>query len=233
MNETDNVEATEVAEAPVEQRPEWLPEKFNSPEDMATSYSELESKLGQDREAIKTEVQKEFEEQRLNERPASVGDYAIPESLDETAVNDDALFRWWAQHSYEQGFGQEKFDAGIEQFVKYYDSQQPDLDAEEAKLGENAKARIEACDLWAQKFFPEHMAEAVLQLGTSAAGIEAIEHMMSNSQQTTMGSAGQANPALDEDAVRAKMKDPRYWNPAKRDAAYVKEVDEAFSKLYP
>ena len=77
------------------------------------------------------------------------------------------------------------------------------------------------------------MAEAVLQLGTSAAGIEAIEHMMSNSQQTTMGSAGQTNPALDEDAVRAKMKDPRYWNPAKRDAAYVKEVDEAFSKLYP
>ena len=67
MNETDNVEATEVAEAPVEQRPEWLPEKFNSPEDMATSYSELESKLGQDREAIKSEVKKEFEVQRLND----------------------------------------------------------------------------------------------------------------------------------------------------------------------
>lgn len=30
-----------------EARPEWLPEKFNSAEDMAKAYSELESKLGQ------------------------------------------------------------------------------------------------------------------------------------------------------------------------------------------
>lgn len=29
-----------------ESRPEWLPEKFKSPEDMAKAYSELESKLG-------------------------------------------------------------------------------------------------------------------------------------------------------------------------------------------
>lgn len=29
------------------QRPEWLPEKFKSPEDMAKAYAELESKLGQ------------------------------------------------------------------------------------------------------------------------------------------------------------------------------------------
>ena len=27
-------------------RPEWLPEKFGSPEDMAKAYGELESKLG-------------------------------------------------------------------------------------------------------------------------------------------------------------------------------------------
>ncbi len=30
-----------------EDRPEWLPEKFKSPEDMAKAYSELEKKLGQ------------------------------------------------------------------------------------------------------------------------------------------------------------------------------------------
>ena len=29
------------------ERPEWLPEKFNSVEDMAKAYSALESKLGQ------------------------------------------------------------------------------------------------------------------------------------------------------------------------------------------
>lgn len=32
---------------PPEDRPQWLPEKFKSPEDMAKAYAELESKLGQ------------------------------------------------------------------------------------------------------------------------------------------------------------------------------------------
>jgi hypothetical protein len=39
------VEGTEGT--PPSDRPEWLPEKFKSPEDMAKAYSELESKLGQ------------------------------------------------------------------------------------------------------------------------------------------------------------------------------------------
>ena len=39
------VEGTEGT--PTEDRPQWLPEKFKSPEDMAKAYSELEAKLGQ------------------------------------------------------------------------------------------------------------------------------------------------------------------------------------------
>ena len=39
----------ETEELPQEQsdRPEWLPEKFKDPADMAKAYSELEKKLGQ------------------------------------------------------------------------------------------------------------------------------------------------------------------------------------------
>ena len=38
------------SEKPIDEsteRPEWLPEKFNTPEDMAKAYGELENKLGQ------------------------------------------------------------------------------------------------------------------------------------------------------------------------------------------
>ncbi|MGB1921787.1 MAG: hypothetical protein ACPHM2_01060, partial [Alcanivorax sp.] len=38
--------ATATTEAPVAERPEWLPEKFNTPEDLASSYQSLEQKLG-------------------------------------------------------------------------------------------------------------------------------------------------------------------------------------------
>ena len=34
------------------ERPEWLPEKFNDPAELAKSYTELESKLGAKRDDI-------------------------------------------------------------------------------------------------------------------------------------------------------------------------------------
>ena len=68
MNEVaDNVEvaAEPAAEAPVDgsqsgavDRPTWLPEKFETPEALATSYGELESKIGQSRDAIRDEVRR-------------------------------------------------------------------------------------------------------------------------------------------------------------------------------
>ena len=47
--EPESEEATESIpeEQTQEDRPEWLPEKFKSPEDMAQAYSELEKKMGQ------------------------------------------------------------------------------------------------------------------------------------------------------------------------------------------
>ncbi len=46
---TEAVEQQPETELPQEQedRPQWLPEKFKSAEDMAKAYSELEKKLGQ------------------------------------------------------------------------------------------------------------------------------------------------------------------------------------------
>jgi len=239
MDEADNVEAAPAVEAPVDgtqsgtvERPEWLPEKFNTPEDMASSYSALESKLGQGEEAIRAEIKEEIEQQRIADRPPTVGDYTVPEGLDEGLVNDNELFNWWAEHAHAQGFGQEKFNEGIQKYIEFYDSMQPDLDAEKLALGENADARIESVELWANKFFPDDMSDAVLQLGSSAKGIEALEHIMRNTGQQQMSAEGQPAQALDENELRTMMQDPRYWNPTKRDPAYVRKVEEGFSKVY-
>ena len=48
MNEV--AEEIQVEQPVVEERPEWLAEKFNTPEDLASAYSSLESKLGQSEE---------------------------------------------------------------------------------------------------------------------------------------------------------------------------------------
>lgn len=49
-------------EASTDDRPEWLPEKFKSPEDMAKAYSELERKLGSRNTVQESDVEQTLEE---------------------------------------------------------------------------------------------------------------------------------------------------------------------------
>ena len=231
MSEADNVEvAVEATEAPA--RPEWLPEKFNTPEDLASSYSQLESKLGTSQDEMRQQLIEEFEQTAIEGRPNTAGDYLVPEGLDDTLVNDNELFQWWANHAFENAYSQEEFEQGINMYAQALDANQPDLDAEKAALGENADARIEAVDLWSQKFFPEEYQDAILGLGASAKGIEALEFLMSQMSASSMaGNTGAIQP-LNEGDLQSMMKDERYWNPVKRDNAYVQKVQEGFSKLY-
>jgi hypothetical protein len=50
-------------EEDVSERPEWLPEKFNSPEDMAQAYGELETRMGGETSDMSEENQEETGEE--------------------------------------------------------------------------------------------------------------------------------------------------------------------------
>ena len=237
MSETDNVEvAAEATEAPVvseaTDRPEWLPEKFKTPEDLASSYTALEQKLGAGQEELRNQIIQEFETAALEGRPASVGDYQIPESIDAEMAVDNELFKWWADHSFENAYSQEEFEAGIAKYAEFIAATQPNLEAEREALGENADARIESVSLWANKFFPDEMSEAVLDLGSTAKGIEALEFIMGKLGGSGIGGDTAPVSQMTDDNLRSMMQDERYWNPTKRDAAYVKKVQEGFSQLY-
>lgn len=232
MEQADNVEVAVATEAPVSDRPEWLPEKFKSPEDMASSYSELESKLGQGETALREKIVAELETEAYANRPATAGDYAIPETIDEDLATDNALFQWWANHAHENGYSQEEFEDGISQYAAALEAMQPDLDAEKAALGDNADARIEAVDLWSKKFFPEEYNDVLIGIGQTAKGIEALEYIMSNMQQQSVSPDGQSASRISEDDLKSMMQDPRYWNPVKREQGFVKKVEEGFSQLY-
>lgn len=233
MSETDNVEvAVEASEAPVSERPEWLPEKFNTPEDLASSYSQLESKLGTSQDEMREALVAEFEQEALANRPATVGDYVVPEELSENDVNDNELFQWWANHAFENAYSQQEFEDGIKMYSQALQGTQPDLEAEKAALGENSDARIQAVDLWSQKFFPEEHADAILSLGSTAGGIEALEYLMNQMSSSSMANNTGGIAPINEGDLQSMMKDERYWNPAKRDNAYVQKVQEGFSKLY-
>ena len=132
MNEVaDNVEVA-ATEAPVDgnqsgiaERPKWLPDKFETPEALAISYGELSSKIGQTRDTIRDELMAEFEQEAYANRPETADHYTIPEGVDESLAVDNPLFRWWANHAFENGYSQEEFDDGIAQYAGFIQSQQP------------------------------------------------------------------------------------------------------------
>ena len=99
------------------ERPEWLPEKFKSPEDLATAYNSLQTKLGSSKEEAVKEYQDTLDKEAFANRPATVGDYAIPEALGTENIADNKLLNWWADHAFSSGFSQEEFESGINLYM--------------------------------------------------------------------------------------------------------------------
>jgi uncharacterized membrane protein YheB (UPF0754 family) len=209
-------------------RPEWLPEKFQTPEDLAKSYSELSTKIGQKEE----EIEKKLEEEAFSQRPASAGDYQIPEVLSEEEAATNPLLKEWAEYAWENGYSQEEFSHWVNKFAEYQEAQQPDLNQIKQELGDNANQRVESAQLFLQKFFPTEMQDAIAQLGTSAEGIKAVEYIQKQMQSTTISNQATVPAGLTQEDVEARMRDPRYYDPARRDRGFVDQVNNDFQKLY-
>ena len=209
-----------------------LPEKFKSLEDMVESYSNLESKIGAKEETFRDQFMKEMEEQAYANRPAEVGDYVLPDSIDDELATDNALLQWWANTAFENGYSQEEFAEGVEMYVNAVSADIPDYDAEVEKLGDNANARTEAASLFANQFFPEDMLPAVERMCETAEGIMVLEHVMD-----ALKEGGPSNGAVEvsretESDLRQMMLDPRYHDPARRDPTFVKQVDDGFKRMF-
>jgi hypothetical protein len=72
----DTGEQNEVEQDQV-QRPDWLPEKFETPEQLKTSYENLERKFHTRRDEIKEEVIQELNNDASREVPISPADYKV------------------------------------------------------------------------------------------------------------------------------------------------------------
>lgn len=212
-------------------RPEWLPEKYNSPEDLAKGYKELQNKFGAKEEDLRNKLLEELQAEAFKDRPASAGEYALPDYVDSNEVADNPLLKWWADHSFENGYSQEEFESGIKTYMESLPAP-VDLSVEVKKLGDGANQRIEAASMFANKFFPKETLPAIERLCESAEGIIALEVIMEAMKDGSF--SGQANPAsgLSEADLKEMMRDERYWNPSKRDNDFIKKVDSGFKKLY-
>ena len=228
----DFVTQQDVEQSAAPERPEWLPEKYKTGEDLAKAYKELESKLGGKDEEIRESLLEEIKAEAFADRPETAGDYQLPDIVDDDLAVDNELLQWWSEHSFENGYGQEEFQKGIEMYAQAINGTQPDIEAESAKLGDNASTRIEAASVFANKFFPEDALPAIERMCESHEGILALETIMDKMKDGNFSGDTSPSPSLTEASLQEMMKDPRYWEPRSRDSNFVKQVDDGFKQLY-
>ena len=213
-------------------RPEWLPEKFKTAEDLVNSYTNLEGKLGQKEEEIRNALIEELSQEAFSNRPETAGDYQLPETIDDEMAVDNSLLKWWSDTAFENGYSQEQFEEGINMYAEALNAGSPDYEAEVSKLGDNAEARQEAASLFANQFFEEKHLPAIERMCETADGIEALEFMMQSMKQGGPSIDGQPVSTVTQDQLNQMMLDPRYHDPVKRDKTFIAEVDAGFKRLY-
>lgn len=213
-------------------RPDWLPEKYNSPEELSKAYKSLESKIGAKEDDLRSKIMEEISQEAYADRPNSAGEYVLPDSIDEEAAIDNDLMKWWSEHSFENGYGQEEFQKGIEMYASAVQGQQPDLEAESARLGDEASARVSAASAFASKFFPKEVTPAIERMCETAEGIMALEVIMENMKDGSFSGNTSIAERTSEESLQEMMRDPRYHSPANRDPNFIKQVEEGFRKIY-
>ena len=220
---------------PVE-RPKWLPEKFNQPEDLAKSYSELETMVGKKEEEYRDKFQKEFEQEAFKDRPEAKGNYVISEEaqklLDMGAATDNKLLDWWSQTAFDNGYNQDEFNSGIMMYLEQISETLPNPEEEIVKLGDNANVRIEAASLFANQYFPKDLISTVELLASTADGVKVLEHIQEKTKGINVSSPSQPINQISETQLRDLMASDEYHNPSKRNPEVVRQVESGFKQLY-
>ena len=210
------------------ERPDWLPEKFNSPEDLAKSYTELEKKLSAPKDTPADN------EATTDENPTDDNESTIPnfdkfsqEFADGGALSEDSF-----AELEQMGYPKEM----VETYIQGMQSTQ-EADANTVMAVAGGKDGYKDLIDWAR----DNMAANELEVyntmvanGTDNAKM-AVEWMMSKRE-----AAGDTEPnlvsgkaqAASKDEFRstaqvvAAMKDPRYG----KDSAYTKDVEQKLGR---
>jgi hypothetical protein len=214
-----------------------VPEKFRKDGKpdlgaLVTSYGELETRFNSKTD----ELRKQIADEMAAARPKAADAYTLPKikDIDDKELAEHPMIGWWREQAFEAGLPQDKFAKAIETYIEKMQPQPVPDDVLKKELGDSFKARIAAVDAWATKTAKnDGEMEALKAIGTTPDGIRLMERLAGLGGGMAADSAATIEPGLTIADLRAMQNDPRYWNPAQRDAAFVAKVEEGYRKLYP
>lgn len=183
--------------------------------------------------------------------PAEAKDYAIqpspelinnlPEIMRDLAQYEaDPVVNWFRGYAHEIGLGPQQFNQAFEGYLstiaQYHNAS---IASEISKLGDNANKRMENLYNTLEKALEKRQAAALRNALTSAEAFAAVETLVRRAADPSLikgfsGSdgIGQVGPGLStEEELRAAQRDPRYWDPNRRDKAYVEAIRRGWAAL--
>jgi len=233
---------TDAQEQPASDKPEFVQDKFWNAdrkevnlENLASSYNALEKKLGSRTEDLSKQIRTDLEQERLGKTPEEykVNLPELPENVDVSVSDDMEIVQWWKDTAKKNGLSQDQFDEGVNAFVNNAMATLPDINGEMEKLGDNAKERIEAGELWSKKNLSPESYSTFSSLAATADGVKVIEEIMKLTKDSPIPTTPtQVSVTPNEDDLKSMLQDPRYWDSNKRDPGYVKRVTELYEKAY-
>ena len=238
--EQQPVEATQ-KEAEVS-RPEYVPEKFWDTdrneikvEELSASYNSLEKKLGMRTDELSNQIRTDMEQERKGSIPEKyeIVMPEIPEDVNIEVNEEQELLKEWSNICKDNNLSQDVFNRGVNAFINNEIAGLPNIKSEMEILGDNAKARLEAAELWSKKYLSNEAYDTMSKLATTADGVKAIEEIMNITKSKPLPNANTVVDAeLEENDLRSMMNDPRYYDPTKRDPAYYAKVTKLYEKKY-
>ena len=223
-------------------KPEYVQDKFWDAdrnevnlENLASSYNSLEKKLGSRTEDLSKQIRQDIELERLSKSPEEykVNLPELPENVDVSVSDDMEIVQWWKETAKSNGLSQEQFDQGVNMFINNAIATLPDINSEMEKLGDTAKERIEAAELWSKKNLSPDAYNTFSSVASTAEGVKAIEEIMKLTKDSPIPTTPtQVSVTPDIQDLKSMLNDPRYYDSNQRDPAYVKRVEQLFEKAY-
>ena len=222
------------------ERPEGVPDKFWNPENglnltaLNTGYTKLETGRSQFQDEIRRNLQQEFD----GKLPKPPEQYVVPQlALDgapdgfQFNAESDPLVTVLKQAGKQGNLTQEGFSALVNARAQAAAQEYKALGEQAVKLlGENASDRIGRVRARLSEVLGKEQGEVLAAAISHPGAVLAIEKLVGGG---TPGAGGSGfSSALTEEQLRSKMNDPRYYDPVKRDAAYCREIQQGFDKLY-
>ena len=231
-------------------RPDYIPEKFwdgekktARVEDLAKSYADLERRHHMRTDDLRKTVEEDVRNGLFKDRPAKPEDYKLepskgflPKGLEFKGNSDDPLFKALASVAHNRGLSQDEVSKLVDGYLESLTLQVPDPQVELKKLGPNAKQRLGDIKNWVEANIPKEMLPTLGKLSGTADGIFFMEWMRSVMGEPRLGDIGSGGLGGDATELTAEQltqmqADPRYFDPMKRDKAFVEKINNGWKRL--